>query len=105
MYRLVVVSVWLIRLAVIALVVAAIGIAVVPLLVMVDLLQGGTGWGLCPGGLQECQTPYTAPFEFLVLLVVGMFLIILAIRLILRLSRRLRAESFQVNEPESPTRQ
>lgn len=92
---------WSIRIAIVVLVIAAIGISVVPILVMVDLLEGGTGWGLCPGGLEGCESPYTAPFEFLVILSVGLFLVILAIRLVMKLARRLQAESFQVSAPES----
>jgi hypothetical protein len=89
---------WMIRLAIVVLVLAAVGIAVVPILVMVDLLQGGSGWGLCPGGLEACDNPYTTPFEFLIILALGLFLVILAIRMVMRLSRRLHAETFQVNE-------
>jgi hypothetical protein len=92
---------WSIRIAIVVLVVAAIGISVVPILVMLDLLEGGTGWGLCPGGLEGCESPYTAPFEFLVILSIGLFLVILAIRLVMKLARRLQAESFQVSAPES----
>lgn len=95
---------WFVRIAIVLLVVAAIGIAVVPILVMVDLLGGGTGWGLCPGGLEACDNPYTTPFELLVILVVGLFLVTLAIRGVMKLARRLQAESFQVNVPESPPR-
>jgi hypothetical protein len=92
---------WSIRIAIVVLVIAAIGISVVPILVMLDLLEGGTGWGMCPGGLEGCESPYTAPFEFLVILSVGLFLVILAIRLVMKLARRLQAESFQVSAPES----
>ncbi len=95
---------WLVRVAIFLLVVAAIGIAVVPILVMVDLLGGGTGWGLCPGGLESCDNPYTTPFELLLILVVGLFLVTLAIRMVMKLARRLQSESFQVNVPESPPR-
>lgn len=95
---------WSVRVAIVLLVAAAVGIAVVPILVMVDLLGGGTGWGLCPGGLESCDNSYTTPFELLVILVVGLFLVILAIRIVMRLARRLQAESFQVNVPESPPR-
>jgi hypothetical protein len=97
-YRHVDVNMWLVRIAILLLIVAAIGVALVPLLVMVDLLQGGTGWGLCPSGIEACDVPYTTPFEFLLVLVVAMFLIVLAIRLVMRLARRLQAESYQVNE-------
>ncbi|REK12836.1 MAG: hypothetical protein DWQ40_10530 [Actinobacteria bacterium] len=95
---------WLIRIAIVALVLAAVGIAVVPILVMLDLLNGGSGWGLCPGGLEACDKPYTTPFEFLIVLILGLFLVILAIRLVARLARRLQAESYQVNEQESQLR-
>jgi hypothetical protein len=95
---------WFVRLAIVILVVAAIGIAVVPILVMVDLLGGGTGWGLCPGGLESCDNPYTTPFELLIMLAGGLFAVILAIRVVMKLARRLQAESFQVNAPESPPR-
>lgn len=98
MYRLVLMYMWVVRIAILVLIVAAIGIAVVPLLVMLDLLQGGTGWGLCPGGIEACDVPYTTPYEFLLVLLLSMFLVVLAIRLVMRLARRLQAESFQVNE-------
>jgi hypothetical protein len=95
---------WFVRVAIVILVLAAIGIAVVPILVMVDLLGGGTGWGLCPGGLESCDNPYTTPFELLIMLAVSLFVVILAIRVVMKLARRLQAESFQVNAPESPPR-
>jgi hypothetical protein len=95
---------WFVRVAIVILVLAAIGIAVVPILVMVDLLGGGTGWGLCPGGLESCDNPYTTPFELLIVLAVSLFVVILAIRVVMKLARRLQAESFQVNAPESPPR-
>jgi hypothetical protein len=95
---------WFVRVAIVILVLAAIGIAVVPILVMVDLLGGGTGWGLCPGGLESCDNPYTTPFELLIMLAGGLFAVILAIRVVMKLARRLQAESFQVNAPESPPR-
>jgi hypothetical protein len=97
MYRLVEMSMWFIRLSIVVLVIAAVGVAVVPILVMVDLLQGGTGWGLCPGGIETCQVPYTTSFEFLIVLAVALMVIILAIRVVMRLSRRLQDESYQVN--------
>ncbi len=102
MYRLGVVSIWFVRIAVLTLIAAAIGIAVLPILVLLDLLDGGTGWGLCPGGLEACSNPYTTPFEFMILLVVALFVVILLIRLVMRLARRLQAESFQVKEAQRP---
>lgn len=92
---------WSIRILILGLIAAAIGVAVVPILVMLDLLDGGTGWGLCPNRIESCDVPYTTPFEFLLILAVVMFLVVLAIRLVMKLARRLQAESYQVNEPGS----
>jgi hypothetical protein len=91
-------SVWFIRISILLLIVAALGIAVVPLLVMLDLLQGGSGFGLCPGGIEACDVPYTTPFEFLVILTIAMFLVVLMIRLIVRLSSSVQADSYAVRE-------
>lgn len=102
MYRPVVASMWIVRIGILVLIAAAVGIAVVPILVMLDLLDGGTGWGLCPGGLEACDLPYTTPFEFAVILILALFAVVLAIRLLMRLARRLQADSYQVNEPGSP---
>lgn len=101
MYRQGVASIWIVRIGILVLIATAVGIAVVPILVMIDLLDGGTGWGLCPGGLEACDLPYTTPFEFAVLLILALFAVVLAIRLLMRLARRLQADSYQVNEPGS----
>ncbi|MDH3462735.1 MAG: hypothetical protein OEM32_03805 [Acidimicrobiia bacterium] len=95
-------SVWIVRIGILVLIATAVGIAVVPILVMLDLLDGGTGWGLCPEGLEACDLPYTTPFEFGVVLVLSLFAVVLAIRLLVRLARRLQADSYLVNEPGSP---
>ncbi|MDX1450331.1 MAG: hypothetical protein R3246_14875, partial [Acidimicrobiia bacterium] len=41
-----------------AVVLGIIGIAAVPLFVLIDLRSGGDGWGLCPGGLENCDSSY-----------------------------------------------
>jgi hypothetical protein len=92
------VAVFLIRLGVVVLSLTAIGIALVPILVLIDLLDGGTGWGLCPSGLQACQNPYTAGAEFAVFLVLGLFVTVMGIRLLMRLARRLRSDDYQVSQ-------
>ncbi len=101
MYRPGVASMWIVRIGILVLIATAVGIAVVPILVMLDLLDGGTGWGLCPGGLEACNLPYTTPFEFGVILIIALFAVVLAIRLLMRLARRLQADSYQVNETGS----
>ncbi len=98
MYRPVDMSVWLLRISILVLIVAAIGIAVVPLLVMLNLLQGGSGFGLCPGGIEACEVPYTTPLEFLLILTLSMFVVVLMIRLVVRLSRRVQSDTYAIKE-------
>ncbi len=74
----------------VALVVAAVALAAVPLFVLLDLAQGGTGFGLCPGGIARCRNPYTAAPELSTGLTVGLFVILAALRVVNRLWRRLR---------------
>jgi hypothetical protein len=92
------VAVFLIRLGVVLLSVTAIGIALIPILVLIDLLDGGTGWGLCPDGLQTCDNPYTTAAEFAVFLILGLFVTVVGIRLLMRLARRLRSDDYQVTQ-------
>lgn len=93
-----VVAVFFVRLAVFILVVVAIGMGIVPILVLIDLLDGGTGWGLCPGGLQACDKPFTTGAELIIILTIGMFLTVAAIRLLMRLARRLQDDTYQVSQ-------
>lgn len=94
----VVVAVFVIRLTVLLMSLTAVAIAAVPLLVLVDLVGGGTGYGLCPGGIDACDTPYSTGAELAVLLAVALFVLVLGIRLLMRLARRLRDESLQVTQ-------
>ena len=89
---------FLVRLAVFLLVLVAIAIWIVPILVLIDLLDGGTGWGLCPGGLQACDKPFTTGAEMIILLTIGMFLTVAGIRILMRLVRRLQADTYQVSQ-------
>jgi len=91
-------SVFLVRLGVFVLSATAIGIALVPILVLIDLLDGGTGWGLCPNGIEACNNPYTTAAEIGVVLTLGLFLSVLGIRLLMRLARRLRSDDYQVSQ-------
>ncbi len=58
----------------------AILVASIPLLVLLDLAGGGTGWGLCPQGVSTCQNPYTAAPELSLVLTVSLFALVAAIR-------------------------
>ena len=80
------------RISIAGLVIAAIGVAMVPLLVVLDIREGGTGWGLCSEGLAGCRTTYFAGFEFVAIIVVAQFgiltLIAGGVRLLRWLNRR-----------------
>lgn len=88
-----------VRLGVFLLVVTAVAIGVVPILILIDLLDGGTGWGLCPGGLEVCDKPYSTGAELMIVLSVALFLTVWGIRMLMRLARRLQDDTYQVSEP------
>lgn len=85
-----------IRIAILLLGVVAVAIATVPLLVLINLLGGGSGFGLCPGGLQECEKPFSTGAEMVVILAVGLFAVVAGIRILARMARRLQDDSYQV---------
>ena len=89
-------SLFLVRLGILLFAAAAIGVAVVPILVLIDLVDGGTGWGICAGGLSACHNPYTSIGELLLVLTLGFLVAVLAIRLLVRLARRIRTDDYQV---------
>lgn len=84
------------RLLVYILIAAAILIAVVPLLVLLNLVQGGSGFGLCPGGIGTCHNPYTAAPELTATLTIGLFVVVATIRVVMRWARRLQNETYGV---------
>lgn len=80
---------YLVRLVRAVLVVAAVGIAAVPLFVLLDLAGGGSGYGLCPGGVQRCRNPYTAAPELSILLTGGLIVVLGSLRVVNRTLRRM----------------
>lgn len=82
-------SVFWLRVVLGALLLAIVAVAAVPLLVLLDLASGGTGWGLCPGGLSGCRTTYTAGPELAAALVVALFALVAAVRFTMRSIRRM----------------
>jgi hypothetical protein len=89
-------SVFFLRVLILLLGVAAVAIATVPLLVLIDLLGGGTGFGLCPGGIQDCDKPFSTGAELVVILAVGLFAVVAGIRILARMARRMQDDSYQV---------
>ena len=77
------------RVIIAVLVIAAFAVAIVPLLVLLDLGDGGTGWGLCADGVTDCRNGYFAGFELIAVFMLVMFGIILLIAFATRLLRRL----------------
>lgn len=80
----------LIRLAIGALIAAIVGIALIPLFVLLDLRSGGTGWGLCGDGFGACRISYFTGFELVAAILGVLMLLVLAIGLLVRLLRFLR---------------
>jgi hypothetical protein len=91
-------ALFLIRLGTLLLTGLAIGIAMVPILVLIDLLDGGTGWGLCQAGIEACANPYTTAAEFAVILTLGFLASVMGIRILMRLARRLQSGEYQVTQ-------
>ncbi len=79
------------------LIVAAVGVAMVPLVVLLDLHEGGTGWGLCDAGVEGCSNSYFAGFEMLAGLAIALAAILALIAVFVRLLRWLeRRNSHEV---------
>jgi hypothetical protein len=67
-------------------------VAVVPLLVLLNLAGGNTGYGICPHGLESCQVGYTGGLELLFVLTVVLFALLGAIRVVARGIRHLQRQ-------------
>lgn len=74
------------------LLVAIFMVAIIPLLVLLDLSDGGTGWGLCPNGLGSCRTSYFDGFELLAFLAIVLFALLGILHLAVLLLRRLQGD-------------
>ena len=76
--------------AIIALLIAAaIGVALIPLAVLLDLRRGGSGWGLCTEGLAECRNSYFAGFELIGWMFAALFILLGMIAMCVRILRYL----------------
>jgi hypothetical protein len=61
----------------------------VPLLVLLDLAGGGSGFGMCPTGVDSCRNPYTAAPELSVILTVALIVVLAGVRVTTRAEHRL----------------
>lgn len=82
-----------IRLLIGALVAAIVGVALIPLYVLLDLRSGGSGWGLCADGFGRCRTSYFTGFELVAVLLLVLMALVLAIGGLVSLLRYLRRRS------------
>ncbi|GIU92946.1 MAG: hypothetical protein KatS3mg011_1852 [Acidimicrobiia bacterium] len=80
----------LLRLLRLVLILVGVGLAAIPLLALFDLARGGTGLGLCPDGLADCDAGFEAAPRLTVLLVVGLLVVLAGLRLVWLADRRLR---------------
>jgi hypothetical protein len=76
-----------IRILIGVIIAAIVGVALVPLLVLLDLVGGGDGWGLCPDGVASCATSYFDGPELAASLLVIMFMLLTLLRLALHIQR------------------
>ena len=71
---------------------AALAVASFPMLVLVNLAEGGTGYGMCPSGISACYLGYLTPVELLVRLLVIMLVLVALVRVIVVVWRKLNQE-------------
>ena len=76
-----------IRIVVGIIIAGIVAVALVPMLVLLDLVAGGTGWGLCGGGTGACATSYFDGPELAAGLMLLMFLLLLLLRMALHVQR------------------
>ena len=57
------------------------------MLVLLDMVGGGDGWGMCPDGISSCSTSYFTGPELLAALMVVIFLLLMILRMALHVQR------------------
>lgn len=93
------------RVLLVVLVLAILVVAALPLLVVVDLVSGGDGYGLCSSGLTSCRTSYFDGPELAAFIALITFVLIAAIRVVQVAMLRLSAgRSQRLSGPLSPPR-
>lgn len=78
------------RALILLLVLAALVIAAVPVLVLLNLLGGGSGFGLCAGGLSACPQRFTSGPALAAYLTLSLLAVVALIRVVTHLLRRVR---------------
>ena len=83
----------LLRVLILILIVVALAVAVVPVMVLINLLSGGSGFGLCADGLSACPERYTSGPALAAYLTLTLLVVVGLIRVVSHLLRRLHRES------------
>ena len=95
-----------IRVVIGSLIAAIVAVTLLPMLVLLDLVGGGDGWGLCPGGLSSCHTSFFSGPELAAGLTLGLFLLLFLLRLTLHaqriVDRRNEGELHETTLPPGP---
>ena len=86
------------RAIIVALIGTAIAVALIPLMVLLDLRRGGSGWGLCAEGLANCRNSYFAGFELIGWIFAALFILLGMIAMCVRILRYLESRA----DDESP---
>lgn len=93
------------RVLAVILVLAILGVAALPLFVVVDLVSGGDGYGLCAEGLTSCRTSYFDGPELAAFIAIVTFVLLAALRVVEIAMRRLASSrSRRLSGPMSPPR-
>lgn len=90
------------RVLILVLILVALAVAVVPVMVLINLLGGGSGFGLCPEGLAACPKRYTSGPALAAYLTLTLMIVVGLIRVASHLLRRLHPrilDSYTPNEP------
>ncbi len=74
----------------IVVVLAIVAVAAIPLLVTIDLVGGGSGWGLCAKRLGNCRTSYFDGPELAGMLTLALFVLVASQRVLTHVIRRLQ---------------
>ena len=91
------------------LILVALLLAIIPPALLVDLLTGGTGYGLCEAGLASCDTAFLTGPSLALRIFLGLLLITVGVRVISRIIGRAESRrrwdavaAYYADFPEDP---
>jgi uncharacterized membrane protein YhaH (DUF805 family) len=89
-----------VRIVIALIITAMVGVALVPMLVLLDLAAGGGGLGICHGSLDSCRAGYFEGPELLAMLALVLLLLLMLLRLAWVVRRRLADRQRSVSRGE-----